>query len=1568
MDSYLVKVSEQFSGVGDVHRFLKTFDRTASVKGWDATKQALMFPAFLTGAADTRYDKIGEEDKKVIRTVKEFFIKQFGKGARNYLREFLSRAFQPEVEDPKSFGLEIEILLNRALPKIDNESKETMLCVKFIDALPIEIQTALEFGEDVKFNDLIERVNNGYKTSKREQTGEIKQEPVDFDVNKVFKYNGRQQPYNASRYKPSEAKGNDQEKPRQNRKFGGVCFKCHRAGHKASECYARNGGQQRSSGQQQAVNKQSDGDSLLKLLEMECSKAEIRNNLIRVDGELVSPYNSRVNLSFMVDTGATHCFINPAALTGEMRAEILKAYKSRDSNYVIQKSSATIKTAKEKETTATFCVPFRLELDGRSFQQNFYLTEIVKTEEVILGRDFLTQNKIMVDNELDKLVFKSPSKNICKLAFDEVIPARTERVVEAKASNDMSLNKVAIFEHFALNNGIISASSLHNVEANKNIHVAVMNITNEDIKLNKHTKLGEIQEVVDVEQGDLDANDQAEEFSVNKLILNDGAALDERVLKLNMGKFKSKQEEIRLKALVSKYIDIFQWTEYSTGRTNLVKHSINTGDHPPIKQVQYRVPQHLREEINKQLEEWLEHGIIRRSSSPWSSNIIMVKKKNGKYRFCIDFRKINEVTIKDAFPLPRIDELIDALAVAEIFSVFDFAHGYWQVEMEEQDKQKTAFMANNNLYEFNVMPFGTCNAPSTFQRMMNTLFSGLTWKYCLVYLDDLLVYSRSFNEHLVQLEEIFSRIKQANLKLQPAKCLFCTNKVNYLGFEISDKGVYPDRGKMKVIEELEPPKNAKETKRFLGMISYYRKFIRQFSSIANPLYELTSKKVKFKWTSQANEAFKYLKKCLMEAPILSFPNFAYGFEIECDASNVGLGAVLIQHIGNENKLIACASRSLIQAERNYSASEKEMLAISWAAKYFETYIFGRKVIFHTDHKPIAQMRDFKDKSGRLVKLYNKITHLNFEIKYKRGAENVRADFLSRLPSGADGGADTKEAKIVEVKKAFDWSEQQDKDEMLARLKERKRGEKVDRGMVDKRWLKYEKYLEIREDGALVKRSRQGLRQVVVPKHLVEKLLKAYHAGNLSGHRSVRKTFLAIDERFFWLNSADDVKQFCSSCDICQRMKYTNQNNIAPLKPIEVNNRFQLVGIDVTGDFPITARKNRYIVVCIDYFTKYAVAEATPDQTATTVARVLFNKIVCQFGAPSSLVSDQGPCFESEVFKQLCQLCGIAKMRTTSYHPQGNGLVERQNRTIKEMIAKYINSNHDNWDLVLDQVMFAYNNSVHESTGYSPFELVYGAKPRVMNDIILKLNEEKIKTGKSEFLKQLVDYQRQLNRIVNDRLDKARAHQKKQYDQNVSKRTEYKVGDWVLVNNYRTRVNHAKKFEPKWTGPARITRIFNNLVFEIDSWFRNKRIKVHYSRIKKYIGEPPKGSQGEPNKSNKKPNPISIKTHPATKTFLYDLIEEDEQSDRTVESTGERENWEDEFEAAVKPYVQSFRRGALEVIDEEDEEEFLDAETNQQQQGNDSEMEDQESAATIQKTRSGRTVKAVEHYQAGVSKK
>ena len=255
MDSYLVKVSEQFSGVGDVHRFLKTFDRTASVKGWDATKQAQMFPAFLTGAADTRYDKISDEDKKTIKTVKDFFIKQFGKGARNYLCEFLSRSFEPEVEDPKSFGLEIEILLNRALPKIDNESKETMLCVKFIDALPIEIQTALEFGEDVKFNDLIERVNNGYKTAKREQTGEMKQEPVDFDVNKVFKYNTRQQPYNTSRYKPSEAKSNEQEKPRQNRKFSGVCFKCHRAGHKASECYARTAGQQRTSSQQQAGNK-----------------------------------------------------------------------------------------------------------------------------------------------------------------------------------------------------------------------------------------------------------------------------------------------------------------------------------------------------------------------------------------------------------------------------------------------------------------------------------------------------------------------------------------------------------------------------------------------------------------------------------------------------------------------------------------------------------------------------------------------------------------------------------------------------------------------------------------------------------------------------------------------------------------------------------------------------------------------------------------------------------------------------------------------------------------------------------------------------------------------------------------------------------------------------------------------------------------------------------------------------------------------------------------------------------------------------------------------------------------
>ena len=445
-----------------------------------------------------------------------------------------------------------------------------------------------------------------------------------------------------------------------------------------------------------------------------------------------------------------------------------------------------------------------------------------------------------------------------------------------------------------------------------------------------------------------------------------------------------------LQAVVDEYRQLFSTVP---GSTDLAHHTIPTASNPPVCVPPRRIPAQYREEIERQLQEMLDRNIIRVSSSPWLAPAVYVPKKNGELRICIDYRELNKRTMKDAYPLPLPDEVQDRLAGAKIFSKLDLQSGYWQLPVQEEDRLKTAFCPGPGmgLYEFCRMPFGVTGGPSSFQRLMDKVLHGLS--FVTSYIDDVLVHSSSMELHQSHLQQVFNCLAKAGLTLRGSKCNLGLDKVQYLGHVFSKDGMAPDTNKIAVVQKWPTPTDVTEVRQFLGLASYYRRYVKNFADIAAPLHHLTQKAVDFNWEENCQHSFQVLKDALTQAPVLGYPCFKKGFTLQTDASAVGIGAVLEQ----EGHVIAYASRSLTTPERQYSVIERECLAVVFAVKHFRHYLLGQPFSLHTDHQPL-QWLSAQKMEGRLCRWALALQEFDFEIKYRRGSSNANADALSRIPA------------------------------------------------------------------------------------------------------------------------------------------------------------------------------------------------------------------------------------------------------------------------------------------------------------------------------------------------------------------------------------------------------------------------------------------------------------------------------------------------------------------------------------------------------------------------------------------
>ncbi|GFX57523.1 hypothetical protein TNCV_3051731 [Trichonephila clavipes] len=755
------------------------------------------------------------------------------------------------------------------------------------------------------------------------------------------------------------------------------------------------------------------------------------------------------------------------------------------------------------------------------------------------------------------------------------------------------------------------------------------------------------------------------------------------------------------------------------------------------------------------------------------------------------------------------------------FSSMDLRSGYWQIEIDEADREKTAFITPEGLYEFKVMPFGLCNAPATFERMMDNLLRHFKWTMCLCYLDDIIVFSETFEDHLIRLRLVLKCLQEAGLKLNSKKCLFAAQEVKILGHLVSSNGVRPDPDKIKAVRNFPTPKNIHDIRSFLGLCSYFRRFIKSFCHLAEPLQSLLKSGVEFHWGPEEVEAFNSLKKALTSDPVLGMYDEKASTEIHTDASGYGIGAVLVQIQNNVEKVIAYASRTLTKAEKNYSTTERECLAIVWATNKFRPYIFGKHFTVVTDHHSLCWLMNLKDPSGRLARWALRLQEHDFDVKYKTGKKHSDADALSRNP--VEEETETAD-KFLAVTTSMNLAMEQKKDQDLAKLK------------LLSNSSKNEEFRFI--DGILCRKNFDPdgkLWLPVIPKHLRADILRHFHDAPTAGHLGFAKTYDRIRKRFYWPGMYRNVVRYVMHCRECQRRKSVPQRPPGRLVPIPpAIAPFHRIGIDLLGRFPKSAHGNKWIIVCTDYSTRYAITKALPTAEVDEIAKFLLEEIVLRHGAPRVIITDRGAVFRSRLVSSLVDLCNIDHRFTTAYHPQTNGLTERFNKTLADMLSMYVDVEQKNWDEILPFVTFAYNTAKQETTGFTPFYLLHGREAETTLDTMLPFCLNDFDDNNITKIAARAEESRQLARVHTLR---AQDKDRRRYDSK-HQMVSYAPGDLVWVYTPVRKVGLSEKLLRRYFGPYQVLRRLSAVTYEVqdfDPASRKRKLRevVHVLRMKPY---------------------------------------------------------------------------------------------------------------------------------------
>ena len=855
-----------------------------------------------------------------------------------------------------------------------------------------------------------------------------------------------------------------------------------------------------------------------------------------------------------------------------------------------------------------------------------------------------------------------------------------------------------------------------------------------------------------------------------------------------------------------------------------------------------------KEAMDKELDELLASGRITLSKSPIASPAFFVAKKDGRLRMVIDYRKLNGITIKNAYPIPLIPELLNKWKGCVRFTKLDVRAGYHNIRISEGDEWKTAFTTHRGIYEWRVMPFGVSNAPATFQNMMNDIFitqirAGDTEPY----FDDVIIGTTpdpsgklSFDEyHEKSVRAVLQTFRENNLYLRPEKCIFSEAAVEYLGFVISGEGVSLDPIKVAAVIDWPIPTCVKHVRQFLGFTGFYRGHVQEYSNYARPLHDLTKKDVKFEWTEACQKGFDNLKEALTKAPCLIHPDFEKPFIIEADASGTGFGAILSQEVNGKRHPIEFMTHSFNATQRNYDTHDRELLAIVEAFRKWRRYLIQspHPTLVISDHSSLQYFRTAQDLARRHIRWAVDLSEFDIKITHRAGKKSGNVDALSRRPD-FDEGKDDNKAKILLPEEWFINSVTEPS--QISNLTDQIRREQLKDPLIIDIMMKDESEVTNgwEMDDKMLWRY-QG--KIYVPPNYRRIIYGIHHTDPTAGHAGIQPTTELIARYWYWPELKKDIHKWVQRCDSCQRYKNFPQKKPGQLHPNEIPTRpWEIVTMDLLTDLPESEGYDAILVV-VDRFSKMIrLIPTNKTMDSNALLRVCWDKVWKDFGVPRIIISDRGPQFASKITRAHNKALGIDTNLSTAYHPQSDGQSERMIQEVQKTLRPYMNHYQNNWNPQLSMVEFALNNSIRSSTGYTPFYLVLGQHP----------NPGKIPRDLSTMPPTVEDFLSGLQKtreIAERSLHKAAEQMKKFADRKRGPTPDFEIGDKVLLDaaNFPS-IRPSRKLGEKRYGPFKIIKKLSDLNYQLelpDTWKIHP--VFHVDKLRKYHEDPKNPNYSEP---------------------------------------------------------------------------------------------------------------------------
>ncbi|XP_055838190.1 uncharacterized protein K02A2.6-like [Episyrphus balteatus] len=869
--------------------------------------------------------------------------------------------------------------------------------------------------------------------------------------------------------------------------------------------------------------------------------------------------------------------------------------------------------------------------------------------------------------------------------------------------------------------------------------------------------------------------------------------------------------------------------KFGLGKTKLEEHTINTGDAEPVKQRHYPVSPAVQALMYDELDRMLALGVIEESQSAWSSPMVLVQKP-GKNRLCLDSRKVNKVTKKDAYPLHHVDGLLSRQTNTHFISTVDLKDAFWQIPLEKTSREKTAFtVPGRALYQFTVMPFGLCNAAQRLCRLMDKVVPHELRQHIYVYLDDLLVVSSTFEEHITILTKLAMLLKNAGLTINLTKSKFCFKELKFLGYIIGGGCIRTDPDKVSAVKNFPIPKTKRQVRRFLGLSGWYRRFVNNYSALAAPLSDTTKNSKTFVFTPEALKAFEELKRALTSSPILINPDFQKPFKILCDASTTGVGSVLCQEDEDGiERPIFYFSHKLSPAQRNYSITELECLAAVLGVEKFRSYVEGQEFTVVTDHASLRWLMSQKDLTGRLARWSLRLQRFKFDIAHRKGTQNVVPDALSRVYSvdeiaSLDNKSSASDVLQIDL---TDPTFQSDEYKDLINTIETNQNQLPDHRLSD--GYVYKKVKPCTGDPI----EDDCIWKLWIPSLLTKSLIQLAHEPPKASHGGIAKTLYRLRDRFYWPNMAAQVKSFVGQCDVCKTTKAPNSILRPPMgQAFIVDRPFQHVYVDFLGPYPRSKNGNTHILVCLDQLTKFVLVKALRKATGENAIRFLEDEVFSIFGVPESLLSDNGKQFIGKEFSKFLTNYGTKHIKTASYAPQSNAS-ERVNRSILAAIRSYIGKEQSHWDQHLQSIVSSLRSTIHSAIGMSPHEALFGHS-KIEHGSDYELLKKLKSLSNPEFT--IIPKSAKMN-IIHKRIKDALAQSHKIYEKSYNLRSKgrlYKIGQKVFKRNFilsDASKNRNAKLCPKFV-PALIKSIVGNSLYELTDLSGNDLGVVHGKDIR-----------------------------------------------------------------------------------------------------------------------------------------